>query len=202
LNFSVFIGEGLNLSILETGEIAGASLLENVSQEGPKALLFMLFSFLVLRNWLVLFVDWPDDSVRLWFAESVASWRHHLGIASDWLSQGLISLHLDLLDRPLTSIILISWILHVPFLSVSVRLLCLSQGFSSLSVLSRLEWLCIPFLIILTLSYYPGQCSCLSTCFSFVIQSTVYFFIRGEVCGCANKYFDKNNIHYISAFSM
>jgi len=77
--------------------------------------------------------------------------------------QGFCSQCCDWLDGTLTSILLIGLKLDISFERFNWALSkpclvdhCLPQGFSSLSILSRMRWLWISFLVILTPSYFPG----------------------------------------------
>jgi len=79
-------------------------------------------------------------------------------------------------------------------LNVSTPLLCLSICFSSLSLLSMMEKLYITFLVILTLSYFPGsQFSYLSPRFLFMIsKSTTECFFDWRLYNRVNKHSNAN----------
>jgi len=124
-------------------------LLKSVCLEDSRPFLLCITHSLVHRQRLHLLLYWPDNGDFVWFVESdVVTWRHHLGIISDWLFQGFLSLHCNWLDGTLTSILLIGLKLDISFERFNWALSkpclvdhCLSQGFSSLSILSRMQWL-------------------------------------------------------------
>jgi len=85
-------------------------LLKSVCLEDSRPFLLCITHSLVHRQRLHLLLYWPDNGDFVWFVESdVVTWRHHLGIISDWLFQGFLSLHCNWLDGTLTSILLIGW---------------------------------------------------------------------------------------------
>jgi len=110
----------------------------------------------------------------------------NIGFISDWLFQGFPSLCFDWSNWIQTSILLAGFeVLEEN--AVSWHNLCVRLR-ASLSILSRMEWLCIPSHMILTLSYFPGWFSHLSPYFLSMVLSTKRFFVW-KFCGRANKHY-------------
>lgn len=141
------------------------------------------------------FDDWFIDGFLILFVECDVSWHHQLGITFDWFSIHSVMIGMKWpwpqffwLVESFTS--LLGELLSIVW-NVSTRLLCLSRGFSYLSVLSRikynlyfffnLSWLQPAFWV----SYHFSFSSFLSS-WSKVLNA---YSFEG-ICGCANNHFN------------